>query len=306
MSRRPLRVSLFLCILIGGAASEADEPELRPTRFIMGFYANSITELATRRDIEVSLNFWAKDILQEQASKKMLQVTEAKAVLFDNMQEMRAAAKRGEVDLIVAPPLMIVRNFNRDELEDGFTGMLQDGKPDDILLVARKDKHLNSVSDLRGKHFVMPDNDEMVEAFIDDLFLQKLKLGYRKALATVDIEKKASRIMLDIYFNKADAGIVYRNAYEVVTELNPDVMDKIAIIDSHPTKSRNFSYFVNHYPYSKELQEIMTTAGNQSARGKQILEVFKTQTIVPCKVEELNAYAEFETKYQNLKHRLKQ
>lgn len=297
---------LFWLGALSGNLAWADEQQMRVARFRMGFYATSITERASRSDIEVSMNFWARDLLAEQAIKHKLQITDTQAILYDDIQEMRDAVKRGELDLIVAPPLMIVRNFNRDVLQDGFTGMLQDGKPDDILIVARKDKQINSVSDLRGKHFVIPDNDEMAEALIDSLFLQRLKIDYRQALGAVDFEKKVSRIMLDIYFNKADAGIVYRGAYETVTELNPEVLDKVVVIESYPNKSRNFSYFVNHYPYAKEIEQIMTTVINQSARAKQILEAFKTETTVPCKVEELEPYIKFDSEYQELRRRFKQ
>lgn len=298
---------LILVLLSATSTALAEAPqEMRVGRFIMGFYANSITELASRGDIEVSLNFWAKDILAEEAVKQQLQITETQAILFDSMQEMHDAANRGEIDLIVAPPLMIVRNFNPQELEDGFTGVMEVGKTDDILLVARKDKQIRSVADLRGKHFIMPNNDEMVEAFIDNLFLKQLKIGYKKALGTVESEKKASRIILDIYFNKADAGIVYRNAFSVMSELNPDIQEQLIIIDSYPTKTRNFSYFINHYPYRKEIIDIMMKTINDSPRVKQILEVFKTQTTAACTVEELQPYIEFEKEYQALKRKLKQ
>ena len=54
-------------------------------RLNMGFYANSVTDQADRADIEVSFNFWAKDLFATEAKKHNFDVTSSNAILFDSI-----------------------------------------------------------------------------------------------------------------------------------------------------------------------------------------------------------------------------
>lgn len=300
-------VIVIIFVLFALVPSAHAETQKRDARMVMGFYYKSITEVATRSDIEVSLNFWVRDLLAEEAEKINIHFTESKAILFDSIKEMHEAMLRGELDIIVAPPLLIAQNFKRNELSDGFTGMLEDKKPDSLLLIAQNDKNIHSIKDLQGKKLLIPSDDEMAEVFLDSLFLKQLSKSYKNIVASVEQQKKASRIVLDIFFKKADAGIVYRHAYDVMVELNPDIANKIVILDQYPVKSRNFSFFVAGYPFSQELSDVVVVSlFNSSPRAQQILSVFKTPVLTRCAVSELEEFDRFYANYMTLKNHARQ
>ena len=271
----------------------------------MGFYAHSITEMASLSDIEVSLNFWAKELMTEEARKIGIDVTESRAILFDTISDMHDAVLRGELDMVIAPPLLLALNFKRDELEDGFTGMLEGSRPDILLFVGRADQNLQNLQYLKGKRLALPENDAFAEMYLDNLFLKQFHRPVNQLAGSIEKQSKASRIILDIYFKQADAGIVYLNAYEVMAELNPDIAKQIVIIERHPIKNRNFAFFVNGYPFAKQMSSMATAIFKKSVRAKQILEVFKTPELANCAVSELDAYEKFYQHYQNLKARAK-
>ncbi|WP_066979705.1 PhnD/SsuA/transferrin family substrate-binding protein [Methylomonas lenta] len=271
----------------------------------MGFYAHSITENASLSDIEVSLNFWAKDLIAEESQKMHLNILESRAILFDTMPEMHQALLRGELDMIIAPPLEIVREFKRDELKDGFTGMLAGNQPDNLYLVVRGDKNISGIKDLAGKRMLLPEDDELAEVFVDSLFLKQFRANYKTKLTSVQKQKKGSRILLDIYFNQADAGVIYRNAYDVMVELNPDIARTVLVLEKLPIKNKNFSYFVKGYPFSVELSKMVITAFKHSVRAKQILDVFRTPELDHCSINELDFYEEFYADYLRLKKGVK-
>ena len=299
---RLVAICLLQCWLI--SLCVANEP-MRQGRMVMGFYAHSITENASLSDIEVSLNFWAKDLIAEESHKMHLNFVESRAVLFDTMPEMHQAVLRGELDMIIAPPLAIMREFKREELEDGFTGMLADNQPDNLYLVVRSDKNITGIKDLSGKRLLLPEDDELAEVFIDTLFLKQFKTNYKAKIASVQKQTKGSRILLDIYFNKADVGVIYRNAYDVMVELNPDIARTVLVLEKLPIKNKNFSYFVKGYPYAHELSTMAIKSFRESARAKQILEVFRTPELNYCPLSELDFYEQFYTDYLRLKKGLK-
>ena len=303
------RICLIALTLLGAWSSSAladSEPKkLIEARLIMGFYVHSITEMASLSDIEISMNFWAKEFMTEEARKLGIDITESRAVLFDTISDMHDAMLRGELDMVIAPPLLLALNFKREELADGFAGILSDNRPDTLLFVGRADQKLRSFKDLKGKRLALPESDEFAEMYLDSLFLKEFHRPVRQLAGSIEKQTKASRIVLDIYFNQVDAGIVYLNAYEVMAELNPDIARQVRIIEQYPIKSRNFSFFVNGYPFAKQLSSLATGVFKTNPRAKQILEVFKTPELADIPVSELDAYEKFYRHYQSLRTKIK-
>lgn len=292
--------AILVAYLSLSTSTYAIEPLQKNVRLNMGYFAGSITEQASRADVEVSLNFWAQDLFAIEAKRNSFAVTSSKAILFDRIEDLKAAFDQGELDMIIAPPLLISRYFKREELGDGFVGVLEGKKPDNLLLITRIDKNINQIKDLRGKRLVMNDNDELAEVFIDTLVLTELKLSYKNIGLSIQHQNKSNRSVLDVFFDKADVAIVYGSSYDVMAELNPSLKNTLKVLAEYPMKSKNFSYFRHDYPLIMEVNAVAMLFNN-SPRGKQILEVFKTAEIDYCKVNELDIFDKYYKDYLHLK-----
>ena len=95
-------------------------------------------------------------------------------------------------------------------------------------------------------------NDELAEVFVDTLVLKDQHKSFKKMDMTLQFQKKTDRIVLDVYFDKADIGVAYKSAYDLMSEMNPDIKNKVKILEKYPIKARNFSFFRHDYPYIKE------------------------------------------------------
>ena len=273
-------------------------------RLNTGYYSSSLTENANRTDVEISLNIWAREIFENEHNNHGFDITYSKAVLFDRMEDMRTAFDQGELDMIVAPPILISRYFKRAELADGFRGVLSGNRQESMILVVRSNLKINSLKDLLGKRVEINENDELAVVFFDTLMLKEAHSSYKDGGLSIIKQQKSDRIVLDIYFDKADAGIVYGSSYEMMAELNPDINNKVTIFKTYPIKARNFSFFRHNYPYINEIYSGEVTFIN-SVRGKQIMEVFKTPGIDHCKVEELEPFDQLYKDYLALKKQAK-
>ncbi len=300
-TKRCILLSIILLSLGILRQGLADPEPLKPARFILGFYGNSVTEMASRSDIEVSMNFWAKELINQSAREIGFNITNAGAILFNTIADMRQAVDRGEIDMVVAPPILLVRYFKRDELLDGFTGVLAAKRSDSILVITQRDKNIKRIDDLKGKRLLLPTNDEFAEMYLDSLFLEHFHKPMQKVAGSINQQNKMNRIVLDIYFNQADVGMVLLSTFEVMSELNPDIAEKLTIIEQYPIKSRNFGLFVRSYPLAKEISALTTAKFKNNERAKQILEAFKMQDLDVCKVSELEEYEKFYQRYQALK-----
>jgi phosphonate transport system substrate-binding protein len=161
-------ITLFLASCLWfGHEGYAEEAPRKSARLNMGYYYNSFIDVANRTDIEVSLNFWVKDLFVSEATKHDFTITSSQALIFDRIEDLQYAFRHGEVDLIFAPPLVIAKSFKREELADGFVGVYKGRKPEKLILIARSDQHINEAKDLRGKRLAMVENDELADIFLD-------------------------------------------------------------------------------------------------------------------------------------------
>lgn len=272
----------LLCLLSFPLFAQKD------ARLIMGFYYPSISDTVDRTDIEVSLTFWTQELTEE------TEINESKAILFDSIETMRLAFENREIDMIIAPPLLIAKHFKRSDLADGFVGVRKKGSPNSLLLLVNQ--KIKKLSDLRGKRLIIPENDELAEVFLQTFILKTFKQGYKQVFSEVFTNHKNNRVVLDLFFNKADAALVYESAFEVMSELNPQIKAKIQIMESYPVKSKNFSFFHKDYPLKNILTEKALNYG-EFPRARQILAVYKTPELDYCRVDDLkpfdNLYREF-------------
>jgi ABC-type phosphate/phosphonate transport system substrate-binding protein len=294
-----LSVWLYLCCF---GFSVAQSEIASPTDPVMklGIFYPPISDTASRADVAVSFSLW----VQEQAAS--VGVRAADVMLYDSIDDMSAAFEAGAINMISAPPLTIALHFKRDSLSEGWIGLRAPGQFNSVIVVARTDKKINTIKDMRGKRLIMPDNHELADIFLDTLVLKSEHIPYKKLFSAITIEKKDKRILLDLFFDKADVAVVNEGAYELMKELNPQFIEKTKIIASYPTKSKSYMYVNKHYPFRQKLVDNFLRISS-SERGRQFLSLFQQELLEVCSVKDLDAYDELNQEHGLLlkKYRVK-
>ena len=259
----------------------------------LGIFYPPISDSASRADVAVSFSLW----MQEQAAS--VGVRAADVMLFDSIEDMSAAFDTGVINLISAPPLTIALHFKRENLSDGFIGLRAPGKLNAVMLLARTDKNINTINDMRGKRLIVPEYHELADIFLDTLILKTQHIPYKKFFSSTSLEKKDKRILLDLFFDKADVAMVNESAYELMKELNPQLNKKIKVIASYPTKSKSYLYVNKNYPYRQKIVDNYLRIAS-SVRGKQFLSLFQQELLESCSVNDLEAYDELYREHSSL------
>ena len=258
----------------------------------MGFYAPSLAYV-NQTDMQVSLEFWAQEIASQQKIVKSAPVT-----IFTNIELMAQALEQAELDMVVAPPLEMARYFKRELLDDGLLSIQNENDQNSILILVKKSDKINTASDLKNKRLLIDKTDILSKVVLENFLLKNLKKGALQVFGEVMEAIDSNRMVLDLFFDKADVAVIYSNSFQTMAELNPQVKDKLIAFYNYPIKTRNLSFFRKGYPYNKEMLEIATNL--KTPRLQQILEVFHTESIQPCSVSELDAYDEIYREYINL------
>jgi ABC-type phosphate/phosphonate transport system substrate-binding protein len=161
------------------------------------------------------------------------------------------------------------------------------GKFNSILLVARTDKNINSIQNMRGKRLIMPENQELATVFLDTLVLKNLHIPYKKLFSSFITEKNDKRTLLDLFFDNADVALVNEGAYELMKELNPQFNEKTKVIASYLSKSKSYLFINKNAPFRQKLLDNYLQISS-SVRGKQFLNLFQEEKLTTCSVSDLD------------------
>lgn len=284
------RIYFFIILLVTGIAYAEPLPV-----FSMGFYLPVIRDVP-RKDVEISLRFWIEEVC------KSVDVNCKPVRFYDDQNALKQALNDDTINFVVATSMCFVQNFPTEELSDGFSGYkLID---DDLLLVVRRDAAIHSPANLKGKRMALLDSDELTDIYLGTLLMKAGMKSDLSQLSSLSRETRSSKQVYQLFFDKADAALIYRSGYETALELNPQIGQRMQVLEKYTFKNRSphtafFSSRVN--PLNREM---IIKAGLKLAgtpRGLQVLQLYQSTDMERTKVSDLLPYHELLNTYQTLR-----
>lgn len=285
-----LLLSLLLPINTGIAADTSlDDRELR-----IGFDILALPDLA-RADIEVSLKFWTEEI-SRQANVPI------KVQIYENaVDEMATDFKNGTTNFLLTTPLNFIELFDRSTLADGFMAAKGGLIFDNLVLLTHKNTGIKQFSELKGKRVAILKNVRFLKVYLQTLCLKAFHKNCDNTLSITEPERNSTRLILKLFFQQVDAVVANKSAFELVSEMNPQVSRELQIIEELDSVPMGLGFFnANVAPEFRE--EIIGKVQNitQYDRGKSVLEIFKTDNIVRSQLSDLNTVETIHRLYRQL------
>ncbi|MBK6744134.1 MAG: PhnD/SsuA/transferrin family substrate-binding protein [Hydrogenophilales bacterium] len=292
---RGLSRVLALCLLlIPGLATVRAEP-LPPVS--IGFYTPVIRDIP-RKDVEVSLRFWIEELARS------LNLTYTPVRFYDHIEALKRDIDAGKINFLVANSMGVVQHFSLGELGDGFSGYKN--IPDHLILIVRRDAGIHGLADLAGKRIGLLDGDELSNIYLETLLMKTWGKPDWNRLGPVSREQRSSKLAHRLFFGQADAALIYRSGYEAVLALNPQVAQRLHVLEEHTFRIRSPHIGLFSARVRPEHREAITQAAlklNDSARGRQVMQIYLADSMVRTKVDELEPFRELLTTYRALRAR---
>jgi phosphonate transport system substrate-binding protein len=153
---------------------------------------------------------------------------------------------------------------------------------EEYLLLVPADSDITNLARLQGRSLVMLQQAQMCLAtlWLDTLLLgQKLDSSH-KLFSQVSFEPKLTKVVLPVFFRKADACLVTRKGFKTMCELNPQLGQQLRQLAISPGFVTGGFFFRAGYP-SKEQDKFI--AGMRGVRntpaGNEVLTVFQTENL---------------------------
>jgi ABC-type phosphate/phosphonate transport system substrate-binding protein len=293
LSNRALhRFWLVLVLLVFGLGVVRGEA---PPPVAIGFHLPVIRDLP-RKDVEVSLRFWTEELAQS------VNLTYMPIRFYDDLDELKRDMNAGTINYLVATSMGVAQHFSPEELSDGFSGYKT--APDHLLLVVRRAAEIRRIADLAGKRVAVLDQDELSEVYLETLLMKVWGKSAESRLAAISREKRSSNLVHRLFFNQTDAALINRNAYEAAVALNPQIGERLQVLEEYSFKSRSPHIGLFSARVAPEHREIIAQAAmklNESARGRQVLEIYQADALVVTRVRELLPFRELLEAHRSLK-----
>jgi hypothetical protein len=286
----PGRLLLMLFLVCLQASASPAAPPQEPLK--LGFYLPSIRDV-NQADLKISLGVWVTEI------GKPLGLT-VTTTTYADIAAMRQALDRAEMNFFSGPGMELAEVFAPEEIRSGYARRNK-GVDEGIALLVSKDAGIKRFADLRNKRLSRLSNDRLSDIFLEVQCIKAAGMACRDFLQMKE-EKRDIQSVYNVFFGRADAALVSLATLRTANELNPQVGQRLQVLLDWKAKALMFGMMTRHTQDAyRTLILNSVTESMKTPRGRQILELFKTDYLEPVDAEALQPYWALLREYHELR-----
>lgn len=266
----------------------------------MGVLTNGISNTKSK-DYSVAFEILIREIAAKQnMTGKMISYNRSGKIVHDFLLH--------KLDYIMINPYYFLKYHNSLEKDVAVYWSVRkaDSKFEQMIVLVNKDKFHGKLSALKDKRVSMKDDNYMGRVVLDKALLESdVHHSYHNYIKELSSVKTHSRAILQLYFEKTDAAVVPKYAYDLMREMNPAIEKKLKIIYRTDSIFVPFMTMIN----KKTSPEIITTIIKGSAslpytqNGKNILTLLKMRGLDKLMYKELSGLINYYDEYKELQKR---
>lgn len=274
-------ILLGLCPL-NSHGQAIDLPAKSPYRMAI---TSSIFLSANQNDARSAMAVWIGTL-----AKNLTIPVDSEPIMFEDVD---AVAKSSAADQIDGFGLT-TEEFSRLKAHipfDRIAATVQEGRvTEEYILLVRQESSFSSVEQLAGQRlfFLSSSRTSLARIWLDSLLLTKGLPPAAEFFAPIVFHTKPSRAVLPVFFKQADACLLTRRSFDVMSEQNPQLGKQLRVLVSSPgVIPILFAFRSDHSSVFRE--EIMEQMKNlaKSEAGRQILNFIQADAVIELPFSEL-------------------
>lgn len=216
-------------------------------------------------------------------TKRYSAIQTNRTFLLEDLPAIEKATQRHEFDLVMVLAVEFLELKHRTPLSPWFT--FRRGGPAGLELVLLTPANgAGSLGQLRGKRLVVysAEHSELAALWIETLLQERYQVRLPEFFGSVTTDLKPTKAVLPVFFGQRDGCIVTRDAFNVMSEMNPQVARQLAVRDSSPPLLAAVLCANQHSDPEllRQIHSALTTAHEDTA-AKQILTTFRIEKLDP-------------------------
>lgn len=211
---------ILLILSISNSLFAADNTET----YFVGGSTMGIKNVAAQ-DIEITLNTALKDVISPDFQP-------IKILIYPNTKALYAAFDKGEINGIFGTILEYLGRENQLAKSKVSIVYNNQSKQQKLVLVARRNAGISQLSDLKNKRLAFAKTQDLETLYLNTLLLRNKLPEIPEFFSSIIDSKSSNFSIMSVFFNNADATIIYENEYLTSIELNPQISKKLFILAS--------------------------------------------------------------------------
>lgn len=269
---RFLAIAMCLCPAGLGRAVEPPGTAASANTFHLGISPETWTGVK-REDAAAAITSWARIIALQQTL-----ATEPRISLFGSFAELHLALRDGQLDaaaVLTEQCLALEPSLRPDEV---FVTVRGGSFTERYLVLVQRNGSIEKVADLRGRHLILQSSSRtsLASAWLDTLLAPASSATKPLPPPLITRIEKPSQPILQVFFHRADACLVTSNAFQVASELNPQLRRSLRVLAvSPPFVPSLFFFHPGHTSPHQATWEAAILELNRTPTGRQVLTVFQ-------------------------------
>lgn len=291
-------ILLLLSLSFAVVYPQASRDEYKST-YTAAFYKNPFDDV-NPNDATTAYNVWIKELMKNVNADFLIKVK-----LYDSFEELTQKLEKDKIALSILSTVDYLTYADKNNFKPMFASLIDNKPGSSYLIITRKDKQFNSISDLKNSSIGITTSylHKAAAIWLEVLLFNNNLPNKDKFFSRTVESTKDSKVVLDVFFGKLDACLIPESAYAVMTELNPQIKAQLKILDQSPFYMNLVLCFTNNLKDKNIYETIKNKIINvtTSSSGKQMLTIMKINSIVPFNEEYLESTKKLLSTYTDLK-----
>lgn len=297
MNHRSILFGLVCCITLIGSEIHAATPSknsddrIRMAGSLLGIRTNT-----AQQDLEITFTTAINEVMGASGNSVSF-------VVYPTTQDLYAAFDNGQVDGIFGT---IIEYMGREDrlakTKQMALGRNHRALKQCFVVLVRKSDGISQLRALKGKRLTLAKYQDLEGVYLNTLLLKDQLAEIPGFFSTRLDAKNPNVAIMDVFFDKSDATIVSESEYLTAIELNPQIGNKLLVLEKSPP------YVLNVGSVRKELSGEKLDAMIQSLKriadtekGRKVLSFSNANSIDTVADEELLSARDLINEYEVLK-----
>jgi len=255
-------------------------------------YGSDAMNQYNKKDTMIAMEVWVKEFMKGDEDTVVFS-------FYDSSQKMAEDLEAKKLDMVLTLGLDFVKYFGNADLANGMTAGMRDRESERLVLLVNKESSKEKLLSLKKPTIAVQADEEIAKIYAKNYFLKNTK---KEDVQFLNVRKRQEAI-LKVFFKNADAALVTKKTFLFAKELNPQIGEKLKIIEYSDITATSFGFFrksLNEKTKEKILSKAINL--NTTVRGRQILAVFQTDMVVETSLEDLKPIKKLYDEYNELKN----
>ena len=263
---------VLLAAVVTGRAQES----LTNRPFHAGFSTGMLKQF-NENDAKAAIKVWVEAFVREGAFQ-----ADSSAKVYDNIGEMTAALQHNEVDGVTVTVKELFEMKERVKFDRYIFDINGGSVSDEYVLLVHQDSPFARIEDLQGRSLNILQMPRMSLAvpWLDVLLMEKGLKPAQDFFGRITEASKLTQTVLPVFFRQADACVVTRKGFKMMSELNPQVSRRLRVLATSPALVTTGFFIRTGFPKAEQDKIVeKIVAIHSSIVGQQVLTVFQSERL---------------------------